>query len=683
MWTLVLVTIFLGAFLLFEVQPIVGRYVLPWFGGGPMVWTNCMLFFQVLLVGGYAYAHWLGSLRSTRRQGVIHIALLAASLLFLPLDPRGILSKQASSADPSGRILLVLAASVGGPYFMLSSTGPLLQRWFHLTHPQKSPWRLYSLSNVGSFLALLSYPFLVEPFFRLHVQSWAWSVLYAAFALLCGWIAWTLRPVVPVTSGVAVASEPGPGIGAISFWIGLSACGSILLLATTNLICQDVAVVPFLWVAPLSVYLLTFVLAFENDRWYHRTAFAVAAGLSIPACCAILAAAVAVPPWWQLVICLAGLFVACMICHGELARARPSPASLTTFYLAIAGGGALGGVFVALVCPRIFTEFSEYPFGLAGACLLGLIAWWRSGAFAQWKRANLGVRVPLMALLLGCLTAFTTMTAGSRPALASFRNFYGILRVSERTDSLNRPFRELTHGRIRHGLQISMYPQSTWPTTYFGPHSGVGVVLKSLSGAPRRVAIVGLGSGTLAAWGQPGDSFRFYEINPDVVTVAKNWFSYLKDSKARSEIVLGDARVELDRELAGGHAGRFDVLAVDAFSSDAIPLHLLTAECGDIYARHLAPGGVLLLHISNRLLELAPVARGLARHLGWNAARIVSTSNIATGESASTWVVITANDAFLQRPEIAGAVSGWDKDETTESLMWTDDFASLWHVLRF
>ena len=673
-------TIFLGAFLLFQVQPLMGRYVLPWFGGGPMVWTSCMLFFQVLLVGGYAYAHWLASRRNSRVQSYIHAGLLTLSLLFLPLDPRGILSNQASSADPSGRILFVLAATIGGPYFMLSATGPLLQRWLHLSEPDQPPWRLYALSNLGSFLALLSYPFAIEPYLTLRAQSWIWSALYVAFAALCGWTAWTLRPVAGKKS--ASGEEGGPGISQILLWAAFAACGSILLLATTNLICQDIAVVPFLWVAPLSVYLLTFVLVFEGERWYHRSRLAVAAGLLVPAGCAIMVAAIAVPAGWQLVVCLGTLFVTCMICHGELARARPAPEHLTSFYLAIAAGGAAGGVFVAILSPRLFTEYSEYPIGLAAACLLGFAGWIRTGALADWKSGKLAVRIPLMALLIGAMTSMVTTTANRNyPAVAKFRNFYGILRVSDEEDSLKREFRELTHGRIRHGFQFFGYPQSTWPTTYYGPHSGVGIVLNALTGPQRRVAVIGLGTGTLAAWGRPGDTFRFYEIDPDVVAVAKNWFTYLKDSKARTEIVLGDARVQLERELTRGDVPQFDVIAVDAFSGDAIPLHLLTAECGDVYRRHLAPGGMLLFHISNRLLQLDPVARGLAKHLGWRAVRFASPSDVETGESSATWVLMTANENFLAQPEIGGRESKWSKGEPAP-ITWTDDFASLWHVLR-
>ncbi len=673
------ITIFLGAFLLFQVQPIIGRYILPWFGGGPAVWTTCMLFFQVLLVGGYAYAHWLGSLRSTRTQGAVHMALLAATLFFLPLDPRGLLSREASSADPSGRILLVLAASISGPYLLLSSTGPLLQRWFHLRYPERSPWRLYSLSNTGSFLALLSYPFAVEPYFRMRTQSWSWSALYIVFAIVCGWSAWTLRGIaVPEPSDDRAAPDVRPGITTILFWIALAAFGSILLLATTNLISQDVAVVPFLWVAPLSVYLLTFVLTFENERWYRRPAFAIAAGILGPAGCAVMAAAIGVPPWWQLAVYLAALFVMCMVCHGELALARPSARHLTTFYLAIAVGGALGGVFVALISPHIFARFDEYPIGVTGACLLGALGWVRSGALKQWSSGTLALRVPLMALVIGSLTGIVTIVdSGNQTVVAQSRNFYGVLRVTEREDDLDRRIRELTHGRIRHGYQFLQSPQNTWPTSYFGPHSGIGIVLNELAGV-RRVGIVGLGAGTLAAWGRPGDTFRFYEINPDVVSVARKWFTYLRDSKAREEIVLGDARVELDRELSGPAQPLFDVLAVDAFSGDAIPLHLLTNECADVYRRHLRPDGLLLFHISNNLLRLDPVVRGLARHLGWQAVSFVSPENEATGESRSLWVLVTGNSEFLKRPVIAHA------DSTGGQVIdWTDDFASLWHVLKF
>lgn len=675
--------IFLSAFLLFQVQPMIARYVLPWFGGGPAVWTNCMLFFQAALLAGYGYAHWLASRGSTRVQATVHIALLAASLLFLPIGPHGNLWKPASSSDPSGRILLLLVATVGGPYFMLSATGPLLQHWFSLSRPGESPWRLYALSNFGSFLAMLSYPFVVEPLLRLRTQVWIWSVLYVAFAALCGWTAWRLRPDAPVAAMAEPEAEddPPPTLWDVVFWLALAATGSTLLLATTNEISQEVAVIPFLWVAPLSIYLLTFILTFESKRWYHRLLFAGTAGVFAPAACAVVVAAIGLPLWGQLGICLAALFITCMVCHGELALSRPSPRYLTAFYLTVAAGGALGGVFVALIAPHVFSEFSEYPIGLAAACLLGFVGWLRTGALTLWTSRNFAVRIPLMALLLGGTTAVVATATNGQPALASWRNFYGILRVRENIDQ-NGAYRLLTHGRIQHGFQYLRGAKHSWATSYYGPHSGAAIALNAQEVANRRVAVIGLGTGTLAVWGRPGDTFRFYEINPAVEEIARTWFTFLQDSKARTEVVLGDARVQLERELAERGSDRFDAIAVDAFSSDAIPLHLLTAECGDLYRRHLVPGGLLLLHISNRSLNLEPVARGLAEHLGWEARLFFSADNPATGESSSRWVLITADSRFLERPEIAGEVAGW-MNGGRAPIEWSDDFASLWHVLKF
>jgi hypothetical protein len=675
-------TIFLSAFLLFQVQPIMGRYILPWFGGGPAVWTACLLFFQVLLLAGYLYAHWLGSRPSARLQCFVHLGLLAASVLFLPVRPNAALWKHASAADPSIRILLLLAVTVGGPYLLLSATGPLLQRWVTLSEPGKLPWRLYALSNLGSLLALLSYPFAVEPYLRLNTQIWMWSGLYAVFAAFCGWTAWRFRSVVPLAPRLEEVEGPDarPRLATILFWLGLSACSSTILVATTNQISQEIAVNPFLWVAPLAIYLLTFILTFESDRFYRRALFACAAGVLAPIGCVAPTLSGQLSLRTQLGIYLAVMFVTCIVCHGELARARPSPRYLTTFYVAIAAGGAVGGVFVALIAPHVFTEFIEYPIGLGVACLLAFLGWMRTGALAQWTRGKLAVRVPLMALLFGGVTALVAAaTTGSLPSLASARNFYGILRVIERADN-NGPFRELRHGRTRHGFQYLMGPQHEWPTSYYGPHSGVAIALNALDLPKRRVAVIGLGAGTLAAWGRPGDTFRFYEINPDVRSIARDWFTFLRDSKAQTEIVLGDARVQLEHELATGRSRDFDLVAVDAFNSDAIPFHLLTAEAASIYQRHLAPGGLLLLHISNRVLNLEPVARGMAEYLGWKAILFVSFDDPQTGESSSKWVLLTGNTDFLEKSGLGARSSPWTN---RAPIVWTDDFVSLWHVLNF
>jgi hypothetical protein len=506
--------------------------------------------------------------------------------------------------------------------------------------------------------------------------------LYVVFAALCGFTAWRLRPLSPDGERQFAGSQPDPrpAMPAVLFWLGLSTCGSVLLVATTNQISQDIAVSPFLWVAALGIYLLTFVLAFESDRFYRRTLFAIAAGLLAPVACALPSISIGLSLRWQLAVYLIALFVTCMVCQGELARSRPSPRYLTAFYLTIAAGGAMGGILVALLAPRLFTEFSEYPIGLAAACLLGFAGWLRSGALAQWTSGNFAVRLPLMALLIGGITALVAAsTSGKEGAVASARNFYGILRVMAREDN-NGPFRELQHGRTRHGFEYLQAARKDWPTSYYGPHSGIAIALNALDRQDRRIAVVGLGAGTLAAWGRAGDEFRFYEINPDVERIARTWFSFLRDSRARTEVVLGDARVQLARELEAGRSQDFDLIAVDAFSSDSIPMHLLTAECADIYRRRLKPGGVLALHISNRALNLDPVARGMASFLGWQAVQIISEDDPQTGESSSHWVLLTSNGDFLARVAAGHRFSGWS---SRAPIIWTDDFASLWQVVSF
>ncbi len=686
------VTIFLSAFLLFQLQPMMGRFVLPWFGGGPAVWTTCMLFFQTALLAGYAYAHWLGSRRRTKVSAWVHMALLAGSIALLPVTPSATLWKPAASDNPSGHILLLLAATVGAPYFLLSSTTPLLQRWFHNMHPGESPWRLYALSNAGSFLALFSYPFLIEPWLRLRTQAILWSAGYLAFAGLCAWAAWHSRGAIHAQEAEG-SDDPGkltqeeldpaparPATGDVLLWLGLSIVTSVLLLATTSQISQEVAVIPFLWIAPLAVYLLTFILTFDSDRWYRRGVFAVLAGVLAPVTCAVITLTTGVSILTQLAVDLGCLFAVCMVCHGELARSRPAPKYLTAFYLTIAAGGAIGGAFSALIAPRIFTELDEYPLALAAGCFLGFVSWIRSGAFAQWTSRNFAVRVPLMALLIGGATSLYAVTSIGAPSIAARRNFYGILRVSESSDQ-NGPFRQLTHGLIQHGFEYLDAAKRDWPTSYYGPHSGVALAIDARP-KPRRVAVIGLGTGTLAAWGRTGDTYRFYEINPAVEDIAHQWFSFLKDSAARIDVVLGDARVQLEKELASGRTHDYDVIAVDAFSSDAIPIHLLTAECADLYRQRLAPGGILALHISNRSLDLEPVARGMARYLGWQVRMVIALPEPARGENNSRWVLLTESLATFQNSKIRDTILGWGAPGQ-KTITWTDDFASLWPIVRF
>ncbi len=669
-----------------------GRFVLPWFGGGPAVWTTCMLFFQSVLLAGYAYAHWLGSRRNMRIQVWVHLALLAASLAFLPVIPRAEIWKSATAGDPSGRILILLAATIGGPYLVLSSTTPLLQRWFHLTGAtsvpegatsDSGPWRLYALSNAGSFLALLSYPFLFEPYLRLRTQAGIWSGFYIAFVAICGFAAWKLRAT-PVASHDEEEPAAPPSWLDYLMWLALATCGSVLLLGTTNQITQEIAVLPFLWVAPLSIYLLTFIFTFESGRWYRRGWFGALAGILAPVTCAVVSLSVAISVWKQLAVYLPALFVTCMVCHGELARSKPSPRYLTSFYLTIAAGGALGGLFAAIVAPRIFNQFTEYLAALAATCVLGFLAWLRSGALSEWTSRNFSVRLPLMAMMFGAVTSIVAAVNNRPIGLENRRNFYGILRVDELTDANGR-LRRLTHGRVQHGFEYLDPAKRDYPTTYYGPHSGVALGIDALP-HPRRVAVVGLGAGTLAAWGRIGDSYRFYEINPDVESFVRRWFYFLKDTKASTGVVLGDARVQLENEIAQGRSHDFDLIAVDAFSGDAIPMHLLTAECGRIYQQRLAPGGILALHISNRSLNLEPVTRGLAKSLGWQARMIVVAPELLDdnryGESGSRWVLLTEKAETFQNSKIRDTLIGWSTSRQP-IITWTDDFASLWPILRF
>ncbi len=662
----------------------IGRFVLPWFGGGPAVWTSCMLFFQTALLAGYAYAHWLGG-RGLRVQAWVHTALLAASLAFLPLASAPDAWKPGADGDPSAQILLLLAGAIGIPYLALSATTPLLQRWFHAARPDESPWRLYALSNAGSFLALLSYPFAIEPFLRMRAQAWMWSGLYLLFAGACAWLAWNMSAARVSAAPTQESSNGGrrPGGLDVAMWLALSMCGSMLLLGTTNQITEEIAVFPFLWVAPLSVYLLTFILTFESDRWYKRGLFGALAGVLAPATSVVVALSVAIPVLRQFAIYLAALFATCMLCHGELARSKPGPRYLTAFYLTVAAGGALGGLFSAIVAPRLFTEFTEFLIALGAACVLGLLAWMRTGALREWTGRNFAVRVPMMAMLFGAVTSLFAAFSNVQPGKESARNFDGILRVNEATDKNGR-FRRITHGRIQHGFQYLDADKKKRATTYYGPHSGAALAIEALP-HPRRIAIVGLGAGTLATWGRTGDQYRFYEINPNVISLARKWFTYLDDSEAATEIVLGDARVQLDRERKAGRSHDFDLIAVDAFTSDAIPTHLLTAECGEIYRDRLAPGGILALHISNRSLDLEPVTRGLAKHLGWQARMVLVVPDLidsnTSGESGSRWVLVAEKAETFAKAGIRDTLIGWSSPQSP-TLTWTDDFFSLWQVLK-
>lgn len=783
-------TIFAGAFLVFQVQPLIGKYILPWFGGGPGVWTVCLLFFQVLLLGGYAYAHLTARWLSPRLQAVVHGLLLVVALALLPIIP-GDAWKPDGAQNPTLKIVILLAANLGLPFFVLSATGPLVQHWFNQTNPGRSPYRLYALSNAGSLLALLSYPFLVEPHWSRQVQAEVWSWGLVGYALCCGWCGWKLwgagGPASP-GSGPALAMSSGQSVpapkrqspvqggrgGAVAvtngtrlLWILLPACASVLLLAVTNSLCQDVAVVPFLWVLPLALYLVSFIVCFDRPAWYARVPFTLILIAGAGAICAAIYGSYTWPMWRLATAFCGGLFACCMVCHGELYRLRPPPRLLTAYYLAIALGGALGGLFVGLVAPLVFKGYFELHAGLlacavlflavcirdrdnteqrewlwlasllpaialagltwlcvwlgaqypgrraffivlqvagaglaAGAVALGLTArrtapsegglryglvrflapWTAVGRTARWGNWHaLACGWMAVAVLALGTTLWLQRERHLETIIETSRNFFGVLRVFElNPGEPERHIRGLAHGRVAHGYEFLAPHRALEPTLYYDEPSGVGRAFRSLPTGPKRVGLVGLGVGTLTAYTGAGDSVRVYEIDPAVVRIAFSHFRFLTNCAARVDVVLGDARLALER----GPAQQFDLLVLDAFSGDAIPVHLLTKEAFALFGRHLQPRGILAVHISNRHLDLEPVVLNVARHLGFETAIVDSDpGGDEPGSSASNWILLARIPEVLESAEIRSA-SRPPHPARRGVPLWTDDFASLAHVLK-
>jgi hypothetical protein len=672
-------TILVSAFLLFQVQPVIAKIILPWFGGSAAVWSTCLIFFQITLLLGYLYAHALVRYLKPRVQMVLHTGMLLASALALPIYP-GASWKPSGGQDPTLGILGLLAVTVGLPYFLLSTTGPLLQAWYARRYKGAMPYRLYALSNAGSMFALLSYPVLFEPVFTTHQQAWMWSGAYGLFIALCGFTA--------IRSGNAFAAGPvevedgeKPGARQYAMWLALPACASALLLAISNHLSQNVAAIPFLWVLPLSVYLLTFILCFEGSGWYRRNPYLqlLAVGLGSMAYALALDSKSSVSIKVEVPLFTLGLYTCCMVCHGELVRLKPHPRYLTHFYLMISAGGALGGILVALVAPRVFDGFYELPIGLVACGVLALVALRLDPGLGAWFRGRrllapaLGaVAVVGMAVYLG-----QEMREATRDTRVLVRNFYGGLRVRDSglETSLD-SVRTLTHGTINHGEEYLNPMRRNLPTTYYGPNTGVGIAIreKGKTGAIR-VGVIGLGTGTIAAYGKPGDYYRFYEINPLVPRIARAQFFFVPGSKGKVEIAMGDARLSLEREAPEN----FDVLAVDAFSSDAIPVHLLTREAMSLYFRHLKSDGILAVHISNRYLDLQPVLLGESRALG-KVARLVDTDEEEDQDVfGATWVLITSPASGFNSEEMKASSP---LDTKRRVRLWTDDYSNLFQILK-
>lgn len=677
-------TIFLSAFLLFAVQPMIGKMILPWFGGSASVWNTCLLFFQVALLAGYLYAHWLNRYLKPRRQMIVHVVLLAASLAVLPILPSPFW-KPTAAGDPSGRILLLLAATIGLPYLLLSTTGPLLQAWFAAAKPGSTPYRLYALSNLGSLLALFSFPVLIEPWFSTHEQGYSWSAVYAAFVALCSAVAWRRRhePIGHVDGAIAVAEkdEAAPGWKRHLLWIFLPACASGLLVSFTNHLSQNVAPIPFLWVLTLGVYLLSFIICFEREAWYRRAVFlpllALASGgaaFSLYYDQGNLRIKYAIP------VFVITLFVCCMVCHGELARLKPNPRRLTNFYLMLSFGGALGGVFVAIVAPRLFNTYVEPPVLLACCpALAAIVLWQEPGTWTSQRRLNV-VRV-LMVLLTATVGDYL-IYAKHKDDLRfrmSLRNFYGVLRVYDGGGGEDEPAeRELVHGTISHGSQILDPGLRRTPTSYYGVWSGWGRAVKYVQKhAAARVGMVGLGAGVSAAYGRSGDLFQFYEINPLDYAIATTWFTYLRDCSAEHPVLFGDARLTMEQLPSQ----QLDLLGLDAFASDSIPVHLLTREAFALYFRHLKPGGILAVHVSNRYLNLTPIVALNARDLGKASLLVTDDGEEESYLTSSDWVLVTADPAVFAHSEFQS--SGSERVNPKPGLRpWTDDFSNLYQILK-
>jgi SAM-dependent methyltransferase len=664
-------TIMVSSFLLFLVQPLIARLILPWFGGTAAVWTTCMLFFQSLLLAGYAYAHGTNARLGPRAQAALHTALLAAAVATLPIAP-GEAWKPAGEEEPISYILLLLLAAVGLPYLLLSATSPLVQAWFARARPGDNPYPLFAASNFASLLALVGYPFLVEPWLTNGEQVEAWSWLFAGFAALCAALAW-LSARGAAAAPAPQAPAPAPRRSDTALWLALSAAGSVLLLAVTNHITQNVASIPLLWLAPLTLYLLTFIIAFEGGRIYRvEIAWTFVLVWLAGMAWMLVDPAHQFDLPLQLGVWLSGLFIACLFCHGELYRSRPHASHLTAFYLTVAAGGALGGLLVAVVAPLAFNAYYELGLALIAVAFLAALRFAALGRLARW-----GSLAVLLAVS-GC-AAYDALRF-QRDVKLSARSFYGVLRVKEygvpETDS---HLRRLLHGVIMHGEQFMNGELRKRPTTYYQASSGIGAALAAFEDrGALRVGVIGLGAGTLAAWGRKGDLYRFYDINPQVVAIAKSDFTFLAESEAGIELALGDARLNLEREPPQ----RFDILAVDAFSSDAIPVHLITREALAEYLRHVKPDGIVAFHVSNRFLRLVPVVARIAKANGVHAVVVYDSATDEDPDKTQTdWVLVSRDPKVLALRELTAA--GAEEPEDLEGLRtWTDDYSNLVQILK-
>jgi hypothetical protein len=687
-------TIFLSAFLLFQVQPLIGRFILPWFGGAAGVWSVMMVFFQFVLLAGYVYAHLLTTRLKPKAQMVVHLAMLTAAVLVLPVVPPESM-KPAPDAEPISSILLLLGATVGLPYFVVSTTNPLVQAWFARSFPEKSPYWLYALSNGGSLLALLSYPFIVEPLWGRNAQALIWSGGFGLFALLCSGLAiFSLRGVAAsseVADDKGGAQEP-PTRSTYVLWIGLPALASTLLLAFTNEICVDIASVPFLWILPLGCYLLSFIVTFSGKVGLRRKLWHPFGFVAVITIASVM--------YWpglldipiQIVVFgyIAALFVLCCILHGEVYSLRPGLRHLTLFYVCVSIGGVLGGIFVGIFSPLFFDIYMELPISLF-LCFVVLCLFNNKIKKYSCLYKNNKFAIPVLIFMLFMI--YKVYDYKSKFSY-SYRNFYGVYSIQETKFEHFGGVRSLFSGTTLHGAQYTHPEFEVIPTQYFSRHSGVGIALASLSEGPKKIGIVGLGVGTLAAYGRTGDTYRFYEINPASLHIAQKYFTFLQNSHAKVDVALGDGRLSLEKESPQS----FDMLILDAFTSDSIPVHLLTIDAFKTYASHISDNGAIVVHISNRHVDLSYLLKSISDELGFHSLKWSASKDIYVLGGDNEYIIMTRSkdftDGFHKMAKFIRAKftppgktpdsfsKGFDLAYTRKIRPWTDDFSNLFTVLK-
>jgi spermidine synthase len=700
--------IFLSAALVFAVQPMVAKMLLPAFGGAPAVWAVSLVFFQAVLLAGYAFAHLSLRVAGVRRQPLLQLGLLLVPLATLPIAISASFAP-GGGGDPHLHLLWALAVTAGLPFFVVTTTSPVLQRWFSAVGHATSadPYFLYAAGNAGSLLALLAYPTLIEPHFTLSQQARLWTLGYSVFVVLAALSAWRVLAAAPEHAPAAHVAAPPLSASTRLRWVAMAALPSSLMVGTTTYLTTNVAAVPLLWVIPLGLYLLSFVIAFGRRQRVSVRTLSAGVVVSSLAVVASTLPVVELPIWAVTAIHGTNLFLVALLVHRRLALVRPSADRLTEFYLLLSLGGVCGGAFNALVAPAIFTTTAEYPIAIVLALFLrpgprrarpgtGLLRRqadlllpfaflvavlvavkelpWAAVPLLLGAVAALGLFAPRPVRFALGVGAMLLITAVPQPALHSERTFFGVLRVVEDGDK-----HVFVHGTTVHGVQSFRADRRREPLSYYTRGGPLGQLFAAMDARPRDVAAIGLGSGAAAAYGRDGDRFTFYEIDPAVVRIASDprWFTYLRDSKADVRVVVGDGRLE----IAHAPAGAYDLIVLDAFSSDAVPVHLLTREALELYLRKLAADGVIVFHVSNDFLDLEPVVAGVARSLGltgrWQH-HLVTRSAARAGEASSIWIVVARDTGALRK---LATDRRWQP--LTPGPVWTDESSNILDAVKW